>query len=136
MSDVKRGAPTEDGVFLVRYGDGYEVACKNDGGALTPLNGSNRLDRYGITCHCRHEPLVVPPLKTLHRCDETPCVVRVTRSGDKSLDGVYFAVRRGDGSHVVHIVQKLVPQVCWSTTTELTRAECEAAGYLYPPECK
>lgn len=129
MNETFRGAPTEDGVYVVlRYGSNDIVTRRL--GVLYFSNGDT-VCPCGILAHRRHEPLVVPDLKELPKVESVSCVIRNRVSGD-----VCHAIRFSMG--FVYSQGGATKSITCFTDAwkELTRAECEAAGYAYPKECE
>lgn len=137
MSETFRGPPTEDGFYIILTRSGER--------SVQRVNG--RYFWTGTTCDCcwsdadilahrKHEPLVVPELKKLHKCEGKPRVVSIEVEG-AWRKGVMFATLI-DGSLVVHSTDGVLFHADGNDQRIkfLTREQCEAAGYCYPPECE
>ena len=75
MSETKRGAPTEDGAYIIKMPKCERLVRVQGGKVYWYAEGVPFHDVPEILAHRRHEPLEVP-LKELHRCEGKPCVVR------------------------------------------------------------
>ena len=74
-----------------------------------------------------------PPLKPLHRCEGVECVVKcVVKCGDEVL----LATRFPDLLYLhVHWSKHPISYLL-TNATQLTRAECEDAGFAWPENAK
>lgn len=132
MSETRRGSPTEDGMYLIQYVDGVETVVRKEGDSLHGVAGI-KYSPHGIKCHRPHTPLVVPELKKLHKHSGKPRVVRF-------YDEVCYAEHWPIGGHSDWIViVHTKTGVYWTgkgTAPDITRAQCEAAGFEWPSECE
>jgi hypothetical protein len=143
MSETKRGAPTEDGVYDVLVVDccGHSpeqrVADVKGGVAYWTTNKVPMIIKSpGILAHRKHEPLEIPPLKELrppprHR---EAVVKLVSGGGTLFIDsGPFHAVIIDGRAHYNYSHYCSGSSVAdTSNYRELTKAECEAAGYRWP----
>lgn len=133
MNETKRGAPTEPGRYVVRRLYGCledEQIVDFDGKLLLWANAPVEM-RGEILAHRKHEPLVVPELKKL------PEIEKAKRCAVKMHDKVYLADKytwKHELHYLVHCPEThVVPLHKLSgEVRELSREQCEAAGWDWP----
>jgi hypothetical protein len=128
MSEVQRGAPTEDGDYDLFLSNGNYVTVRRIDGKFHWHNGDAACCNDGsVLAHRKHEPIKVPELKEIPGDRGTDCVVRydgLVRLATKYHRDCGYDIYDPCGSYPLHYAAQLV--------TELTREQCEAEGYAWP----
>lgn len=124
--EIKPGAPVNPNLgewYVLRFTEG-EVIARWTGYWFESV-GNQAFYPKNVLAHRRHIPLTLPPLKPLHRCEGVPCVVRYNCAVLRAM--------RYSGHYRFDMAGHAVPQCIGPNgVVELTRAECEQAGYEWP----
>jgi hypothetical protein len=131
MNEVKRGAPTEDGTYNVLFSDGWETVFRLKGGNFYHTgSGYSSRSLSEVVAHRKHEPIVVPELKDMEF--DVGYRKTVIRS---HFTGRVLGAFLDHAGYAFSVANNRCYRKCAfepGEFTELTKAECEQAGYRWP----